>query len=344
MDPPLRVLLLSLEFLSPFSGNGQYSRCIVRGLKRAGCQVLVVSGRPESNPLSSQDPEAQGHTQPPHGVIDIGLPKWGTLDRGSSWEEFAGGCCSPPHLARMAGFQPQVVVCVDYHATHAWQGIKPLLLPLLLPTPLPPMVYMNFRLFCTSVGLHAVGGSDGAFYRGAERRAVREAALTIALCRQDALLLQALALGVDPLTGLVDEEDGAASATTAAAPVRMSTLLPPLRSDVATLVMQRQSTTATSGGGGVGGAPPTSFPSTSLHPGYSFLTSLVRLSPEKNAAAIPALLAALEEVSPGILSTLTRLQPFFAGAGDTSPYATAFKAALQPLHQQHQQHQEHQQL
>jgi len=104
MDSPLSVLLLSLEFLSPFSGNGQYSRCIVRGLKRAGARVLVVSGRPEAAPLSSQDDEAKAHALAPHGLIDIPLPQWGRLDRGSSWEEFSKGCCDSSVLNRITEF------------------------------------------------------------------------------------------------------------------------------------------------------------------------------------------------------------------------------------------------
>jgi len=179
-----------------------------------------------------------------------------------------------------------------------------------------------------SVGLHT--GDDAAFYRRAEREAMLSSALTVALCRQDALLLQALAAGLDPLTGEKDTEESVlppASYQTFV-PVRMVTLLPPLRSDVSALVMEADEKK----GAMIDGTG--TFPSTSILPGYSFITSLVRLSPEKNAAAVPTLLHALESLESGgggVLSTKYGAQPFFAGAGDTSQYAIHIKKNLASL-------------
>ena len=337
--PPLRVLLLSLEFLSPFSGNGQYSRCIVRGLKRAGAVVLVASGRPEGAPLAAQDAEALGHCAAPHGVLDIPLPTWGRLDRGCAWEAFGAGCAAAPAAARMAAFAPHVACCVDYHAGLAWRALARQ-----LPQPPPPMVYLNFRLFCTSTALHAPPGpgdaggvSDAAFYRAAERASMASAVRTVALCRQDALQLLALAAGLDPVSGARAPDAAAAgsggsgggsdgSSSGASRLPHMATLLPPLRSDVAALVQQHCQPAAA--------PPPPPPPAASLlpplAPGHALLTSLVRLSPEKNALAVPALLQALQAAHPGALAAL-RLQPFFTGCGDSSAYAEEVKAAARAL-------------
>jgi hypothetical protein len=339
--PPLRVLLLSLEFLSPFSGNGQYSRCIVRGLKRAGAVVLVASGRPEGAPLAAQDAEALGHCAAPHGVLDIPLPTWGRLDRGCAWEAFGAGCAAAPAAARMAAFAPHVACCVDYHAGLAWRALARQ-----LPQPPPPMVYLNFRLFCTSTALHAAPGpgdaggvSDAAFYRAAERASMASAVRTVALCRQDALQLLALAAGLDPVSGARAPDEAAAGSGGggggggssdggdgggASRLPNMATLLPPLRSDVAALVQQHSQAAA----------PPPPPPAASLlpplAPGHALLTSLVRLSPEKNALAVPALLQALQAAHPSALAAL-RLQPFFTGCGDGSAYAEEVKAAARAL-------------
>lgn len=333
--PGLRVLLFSLEFLSPFSGNGQYSRCIVRGLKRAGATVLVVSGRPVDAPLEAQDAEARAHCAAPHGVVDIALPVWGRLDRACAWEAFREGCCAPACVARAAAFAPSVVVCVDYHTGLAWPAVRALLAPALAPAPPPPMVYLNFRLFCTSTALHAppsaqdAGGvSDAQFYRAAERASMAAAVRSVALCRQDALQLLALAAGVDPVSGAAEAAAGAAGG--AAAPralPALATLLPPLRSDVCALVGAAAGTQAHCAAGGGGGAlPPALLPS----PGHALITSLVRLSPEKNALAVPQLLLAAEAAHPGLL-TRSHLQPFFTGCGEATAYARQVKDAAAAL-------------
>ena len=304
-----RVLLLTLEYLSPFSGNGQYSRCIVRGLRRAGASVLVVSGRPAEQPLSSQDAECQSQAAA-GGLIDLPLPTWGRLDRQCAYAAFGSGCCSAACAAACSAFCPTVVVCVDYHAGLAWAPLRAA-----LTCPVPPMVYLNFRLFCTSAALHAPPGpqdaegvSDAQFYRSAERASMAGAALTVALCRQDALQLLALAAGLDPLSG---EQ---LHSPLPAAPA-MATLLPPLRSDMA--------------------SPPPP-PSQADAAAGLLLTSLVRLSPEKNASAVPLLLAALGEAGGAAAAAASPLPalglaPFFAGCSEATPYAEQVKAAAAAL-------------
>jgi hypothetical protein len=223
----LQSVLLTLEYLSPFSGNGQYSRCILCGLRRAGASVLVVSGRPAAQPLPSQDAECQSQAAA-GSLIDLPLPTWGRLDRQCTYAAFGSGCSSAACAAACSAFSPSVVVCVDYHAGLAWAPLRAA-----MTRPVTPLVYLNFRLFCTSAALHAPPGpqdaegvSNAQFYRSAERASMAGAAFTVALCRQDALQLLALAAGLDPLSG---EQ---LHSPLPAAPA-MATLLPPLRSDMA---------------------------------------------------------------------------------------------------------------
>jgi hypothetical protein len=303
-----RVLLITYEYLSPFSGNGQYSRCIVRGLAQFGAHVLVVSGHPESEPLHAQDAEASAHASDPlHGVVGVPLPTWGRLERGGcSFVRFAEGVGAPAVAARVAAFAPTVACVVDYHGFPAWEALK------LHLTPPPPMVWLNFRVFSTSTAVHFVP-EDGAFYRRAEAAALRGAALTIALCRKDALDLLALALGEDPAQEPgpdADEPPEQPAAPALLPPVAI--VLPPLRSDVAAFAAGAQP------------PPPPAVAETAVAHGSALLASLVRLSPEKNAAAFPALVAALGGPALGA----ARVVPFLVAAGG-GEYGAGVVAALE---------------
>jgi hypothetical protein len=315
-----RVLLITLEWLSPFSGNGQYSRCIVRGLVRSGARVLVISGRPSHEPLEAQDEEARRHAADPlHGIVDVPLPSWGRLDSGCAWEAFSAGVGSAQVVSRVNAFCPTVAACVDFHGHPAWEKLAP---QLSLPT---PMVWLNFRVFSTSTAVHT-GAEDAAFYRAAEAAALKAATLSIALCRMDALHLLALSLGEDPArevkgsgcegscsSGAGDSSSAAAAAAAAAAALPpLFILLPPLRSDVAAFAATLPL------------PPPPALLQGATSAGLKLLTSLVRLSPEKNAAAVPALLAALP---PAALEG-ARALPFMVSVGGSDGYAEGVRAAM----------------
>ena len=150
--------------------------------------------------------------------------------------------------------------------------------PLLPPT--LSRVYLNFRVFTTSVLLHAAPG-DREFYIDAERRAVAQAALTVALCRRDAVDLCLLARGLDPAGGGPLSAGGRVGP-----PPPIVVLLPPLRADVAALVQ----------------TPAASLPK-------RWVSSICRLSPEKNVGAFVDLVAAL---APDLRAR--GLRPLVAGA------------------------------
>lgn len=339
-----RVLLLSLEFLGPvFSGNGQYSRCLVRGLKAAGdVTVCVISGRRSDVPLDKQDAEGQSHARAPHVVVDVPLSSWGTLDVSSvnpvDFEGFAKACATDPRILQaVISFAPDAVACVDWHGVAAWRSLRRQLstaghdaLARL------PDTYLNFRVYSTSSGLNEFA-VVAPFYRRVESAAVRECACTVALCRTDAVALASLALGRDPLTALPIDDDGCTAAESEAysshylqnaargilkgsasigdgEPSRpegralpaIRILLPPLRSDVAKLAL----------------APPSNgtLRGTARR---RYLTSVVRLSPEKGPHRFAELVVALAP-------TLRRLGivPFVAGAVGDKAYAEGVVGAI----------------
>lgn len=333
-----RVVIFSLEFLGPvFSGNGQYSRCIVRSLQSAGVNVLIVSGKPNDVPLeASLDPGVRDLVVSPNGVVDISIPRWGQLERGCGWREFVRACHDEPRVAlAVDAFGPQAVICVDFHTPRAWKAVEARLLGLgKQGDPADktiPMIWMNFRVFAESTALHSRSTSersgaededsllgDAEWYAKEEAAAIGASALTIALCRADALNLCALTAGRSLAQGSVP---AAAAAYQRKTPPRLAILLPPLRGDVEALARsvlagsaQRpprpsgMNGTATAGGGGL-------------------ITSIVRISPEKNAAAGIDLLTACSRQ----LESLS-LQPLIVGAnGADAEYVAKVRRAAASL-------------
>lgn len=318
----MRVLFISLELLGPvFSGNGIYSRSLVRALKTTpGLACLVLSGRSAAMPFEAQDAEWREQRDAPHGLIDIPLDVWGRLDRGSGWASFRDQAASPAVAATVAAFAPDVVVAVDWHGAHAWEGLCGALRALAAaPGSSAPAaaraaacrcVYLNFRVYCTSTGLAATA-DDLRFFRSQERAAMRLAACTVALCRVDALALAALAGGTDPVSrGPLDaaearEGDTHPPAVPEEPDIRV--LLPPIRQDVLDLQLQRQRRASEDGA-----------------VRRDLIVCAVRASPEKGLHRLAGWLAALRP-------TLEELQltPYVCGVrASASPYAAEALAAI----------------
>jgi hypothetical protein len=330
--PPLRALFLSLEYCPPlFSGNGTYSRCIVRGLARQNISLFIVSGRPSSTSASEAESEP-GRLHPTtsgqlHTLASVPLPSWGRLDRTSAWREFTDGCgADAVLLERVARFAPDAVFAVDWSGVNAWEeGLR----RGLGGTPWAdiPCLYLNFRVFTTSTALHApaaAAGEEGTsqlsdlhFYQRVEAAAVRSSAVTVALCRLDALHLAALGLGTDPNSG--GPADGPLQPTPHHTTLNVRIVLPPLRSDIAAL--------ATSGSGAGEPLPwplREGIPAFPSDPATRLLTSAVRLSPEKGAHHFADAVRELGAVSLGRL----RLRAFLCGSAPDAEYAARVRRAL----------------
>jgi len=144
--------------------------------------------------MDKQDAEWQDQRISPHGLVDIPLSVWGRLDRGSDWSGFAAQASTPAVAAAVADFGPDVVLVVDWHGAHAWEGLQAAQALAASPSSVAAKaarastrrsIYSNFRVDCTSVGLSA-SDDDLAFFRAKERAAMLAAGCTVALCRSDA--------------------------------------------------------------------------------------------------------------------------------------------------------------
>lgn len=137
----MRILFLSLEFSSAtFSGNGIYAISQVRALSAIGNDVMVISGKPDESvdAASNQGARmlievylclmhagAQLHVRScvtcPQSLLlplrQVPLSRWGTLDAGAPYEEFAEGGSSAQVIAEVLAFRPDVILLVD------WSGL-----------------------------------------------------------------------------------------------------------------------------------------------------------------------------------------------------------------------------
>lgn len=63
----MRILFITLEFrAAAFSGNGIYAQAQVRGLVGAGCEVLVVCGKPRGHAGAAEDNVVEVGSQAGH--------------------------------------------------------------------------------------------------------------------------------------------------------------------------------------------------------------------------------------------------------------------------------------
>ena len=192
---------------------------------------------------------------------------------------------------------------------------------------------------CSSTGAEGINDDeavcsclldDAQWYAREESAAVSSATLTVALCRADALALIAITAGQSAAGGAVPAAaqvyrsrnrnattaTAAAAAATATATTRapnVAILLPPLRSDIESLARSVMS----------GGLRPKLPPG--LLAGSALVTSLVRLSPEKNAAAGFAL---MQQVPVALASSHLQLLVVGAPGTDTSYAFAAREAAM----------------
>lgn len=374
--------------------NGVYARSIVRGLQSVGITTAIVSGHSDALPLADQDAEGLRLGAAPHALFGVPVPaaKWRCLHTGSGWSEFAAAGDGEALTRSIAATGCSVGFAVDWHAVEFMARLQqtarrltvaseatasPVAVAQLAALAALPVVYLNFRVYSTSTGLHtnilardalasacsgeshtgaasatsgggcvlaasdddlaACDSTDAAFFRCKEGAAVRRCAMTVALCRQDAVALFALAAGVDPLTGrsfdqrcgVVVTADSPAS-NTSTPDIRV--LLPPLRADIAALAGEpwmAPTDTLTADPAVAGGADVAATATA----GRRFLSCVVRISPEKGplrfaqACAQPELQAAMKEAD---------VVPLLCGAvGDAGELPSGNRQAAPPRVRSH---------
>ena len=97
---------------------------------------MVISGAPQS---FGNDQVCEGAKQ----LVEVALPKWGSLDASSAWQEFAGACADPHLAERVAEFAPDVVLGVDWTSFQPYNNLRQALGALLAH--IPPYVFLNYR-------------------------------------------------------------------------------------------------------------------------------------------------------------------------------------------------------
>jgi hypothetical protein len=323
-----RILFLSYEFAPPlFSGNGVYSRTIVRALLETlpSAAVLAVCGRPpaaSASPPPSSEELLCGSNGNGGGegcapgvasrlrVETVPLSRWGSIDRSADYRGFASN--APPRVTEaVKSFRPTTVVFVD------WTGA--MLAKTLFGERLgsggsggggseeqllPRAVYLNFRVFSANqVSGGSGSGSDGgdsdrAWYAEREADAVRLSDVSVALCPND----------VNELRSLLTPESSSSSSSSSSS---FLVLNPPLREDIRTIATTTRTTTMNAPSEGSGGR-------------RKWLLCCSRLSPEKNVELFVAAMGAVGR------ERLERLGvvPLLVGSGRNDAAGTAYATKL----------------
>jgi glycosyltransferase involved in cell wall biosynthesis len=291
----MNLVVVSIEFLKPnYSGNGLYSRSLVRALRQAGTNVLVISGCKENFNLVTDDDEIHGTISKSSigelRIVPIELSSSGRLDRQCAWLEFGEKLQkSSDAISEIQKFQPQAALSVDWHGFYAWKQIKDVFNSVV-------SCYLNFRVFSTSIELFH-DDSDLKFYMEHEADAVRSSHKVIALSKKDAISLFLIGHYVNPLTGetvLVNK------AKTDIQLPRIDVILPSLRQEIFELTKSPQETLQ-----------------------RRSLTSVVRLSPEKGPEKFVEIMEAFFLHSP-----TSNLRPLLGGNGPDPKYSDSLRERI----------------
>lgn len=73
----------------------------------------------------------------------VRLPKWGSLDASSAWQDFTDCCSQLDLVKRVAHFAPKAVLGVDWTSFQPYRNLQSGLDSLGLPV--PPYVFLNYR-------------------------------------------------------------------------------------------------------------------------------------------------------------------------------------------------------
>lgn len=196
------------------NGNGKLPPLGNGSMQRRGSIDIDTLRRQQSSSSSSSKQNESGTGGGVLGVSKgdlevrlVTVPQWYKLDRSSSWQEYGHGVTQ--YAEEVRAFKPDVVLCVDWTSTLALQTLRGLDILNEVPS-----IYLNFRVFSSSTG---ISEEDAEFYRERETLAMQTSHLTLALCQNDANILQSL----------VNNE------------CTVGVLNPPLRADMRTLALRQ---------------------------------------------------------------------------------------------------------
>lgn len=244
----------------------------------------------------------------------VELPRWGSLDAGCSWREFASGAAAPAIAAEAQAFRADAVLGVDWHSAAAYDALAAATAAAAGGGAaaaggeeegggrggggLPPFLYLNYRVYHRTAS-----PAELAVIEAQEERALRLASTSLVLSAADAAYLRR-------------HFPAATDAAAGAAPLHV--LLPALRADMEAL------------------PPPPDMAAASTEQAQGqqqahqaqrrYLTCCVRLSPEKEPHRFVELLEALQRR--GALERLSVL-PLMAGGGWATEYGAELRQRLE---------------
>ena len=360
-----------------FSGNGILARSLVKSLLRQGCHVTVWCCKPpppnnidvDSNDNNNEKdqpltvPELDQDQMDRLRVISTTLAsrrQWHRLDDASAWKSFVwdslreeeeasdgdGGACGHPNSQNQqsvlwkAARRAKAVLVIDWTGHHAWKSIPPMTGGNNNDTTtatVPPLVYLNFRVFSSGVR----DAPKRRWYDERERHAVLEASLVVALSQKDKASLKAMAD-----TTHTTRESTIITTTTTPPSLhdKIQVLVPPLRGDIEALALQHKEsdnpttlflnhmpaaalnaiTNSNNSNTSSSSSSSSSNNKTDNHPRKCFITCVVRLSPEKNVRRFIRFLEATKD-----LWQTKQWIPLLAGSSSDPDYARAVQHEFQ---------------
>jgi len=193
-----RVLFIGIEFVDPnFSGNGVYSRTIVKSLlSRNQVDVFVLCGRPAAEQgreivISSHELEKFRVTScntgdgvatnnNAHGKLSVSvipLKVWKKLGRHSSWEAFAENIKQNEDIKhKIQQFKPTIIFGVDWTSYQIFKGFRDI-----LPNKIP-FYYFVFRTFSAE---NALTDGERKWYIDKEQEAQINSTACVVLSKVD---------------------------------------------------------------------------------------------------------------------------------------------------------------
>ena len=75
--------------------------------------------------------------------LQVTLPKWGSLDASSAWQDFAAFFANPSTVKRVGDFAPEAVLGIDWTSLTPYKHLQDAFIS--LEAPCPPYIFLNYR-------------------------------------------------------------------------------------------------------------------------------------------------------------------------------------------------------
>lgn len=73
----------------------------------------------------------------------VTLPKWGSLDASSAWQDFAAFFAKPSTVKHVGDFAPEAIIGIDWTSLTPYKQLQDAFIS--LEAPCPPYIFLNYR-------------------------------------------------------------------------------------------------------------------------------------------------------------------------------------------------------